>query len=208
MAAEAKCALVFDNHRIIIACMRIMAPQAHALGEWRVNAIIAWHFHEACVALLAQFRPWRFQQFRFARSMGVMAVVALTVPNGFMDRVFLKGLFEIEMAGEACLINSILEQVHIHDSMGVMAGCTLLLDKRRMLVFRFQGCFRFRMARKAQINVFFDKKMVVLCSMRHMAGKASPVAGDGRMNFHAPGLLVGVTAETECIPPFSQKLRV
>ena len=53
MTAEAERALVLDNQRIIVACMRIVAAQALSLRERRMNAIIGWYFHEVIMALFA-----------------------------------------------------------------------------------------------------------------------------------------------------------
>ena len=89
-----------------------------------------------------------------------------------------------------------------------MASRALRLDKGRVLVFCLQRCFHFRVAGKAQIGVFLDEKMVVLGGMRQMAGKASPVAGNGRVNCCPFLLLVGMTAETERIHSGIQELRI
>lgn len=101
MALQTEGALVLEDHPVVVACVRVVAPQAQSFRERRMDGIVCDLFHEITVTLGAEFCPCRLEQFYIVRSVGIVTGETLAVLNGLVDGPFLKIGLRIGMAGVA-----------------------------------------------------------------------------------------------------------
>jgi len=208
MAFKTEYTLTLEDHTVIVACVWIVAPQAQALGERRVDGIVFDLFHKITVTLFAEFCPRRLEQFCLIRSVGIVTGGTLPHLYGIVDGIFLKSSLRIGMAGVAHFIRSVFQQAGEIRSVGIMAASAHFLGEGRMLMLEFQCVLCFFMAGKAEVCLFRNQQMFILGGMGHMARETTPPACDRRMGKSNTLPFVRMAAETELVSTLHQEFRV
>ena len=208
VAFQAEGGLAFQNHPVNIACMRVVAPQALAFRERRMNGIIGDLLHELAVTLFAEFRSRGLEQFCLVRSMGIVTGETLAALHRLVHDPFLKFRLRVGMAGVTHFIGPVFHQTGHIRPVGTMAGGALLLGERRMLVLEFQRSLYFFMTREAKAPALRNEQMVVLRGMGQMARETALSAFDGRMGENDLLPFFRVAAETEFVPALHEEFRV
>lgn len=207
MALEAERALVLGDHPIIAARMRVVASEAQAFCERRVDGIVLGRFHEFAMALPAEFRSRGLKELPFVRSVGIMTGITLAIQDGFVDGFFCKSRFRVGVAGVADFVRPVVEQPDEIRPMRIMARGARPFDEGRMRVFGFRSVLRFLVTGETQTGAFFNEQMVVLGGMRSVAGETALLARDRRMGETDLSPFVRMAAEAKFIPALQQEPR-